>query len=173
MVKFTTTILQFAKQGEKTGWTYINIPEKIAQELKPGNKKSFRVKGKLDSFPVRGIALMPMGGGDFIMAINADMRKGIGKRKGALLNVQLMADDKAPVLNKDLMECLADEPAAITFFNTLISSHQLYFSKWIESAKTGPTKTKRIAMAVSALAKKMGFPEMLRAHKKEKDDLAG
>ena len=32
-----------------------------------------------------------------------------------------------------------------------------------------PTKAKRIAMAVNALAKGMGFPEMLRAHKKEKE----
>jgi hypothetical protein len=27
MVQFTTTIKQFGKQGEKTGWTYIEIPQ--------------------------------------------------------------------------------------------------------------------------------------------------
>lgn len=46
MIDYTTIILQFAEQGEKTGWTYIEIPADLAQQIKPGNKKSFRVKGK-------------------------------------------------------------------------------------------------------------------------------
>jgi len=173
MVQFITTILQFAAQGEKTGWTYIAVPGKIAQQLKPGNKKSFRVKGKLDNHPIRSIALLPMGEGDFIMALNAAMRKATGKRKGDTLKVQLEPDNKPLVLNKELMECLADEPAGLAFFKSLPGSHQHYFSKWVESAKTTTTATRRIAMAVSALARKMGFSEMLRAQKKNKDDLAG
>ena len=71
MVEFTTIILQFAEQGEKTGWTYIEIPADIAQQLSPGNKKSFRVRGMLDGFAVAGMALMPMGEGNFIMALKA------------------------------------------------------------------------------------------------------
>ena len=39
MVHFITTILKFDKQGEKTGWTYIEIPADIAEQLKPNNKK--------------------------------------------------------------------------------------------------------------------------------------
>ncbi len=99
MVTFTTTLLQFAQQGEKTGWTYIEIPADIAQQIKPNNKKSFRVKGKLDSFSIKSVAVMPMGGGSFILAVNAEMRKGIGKRKGAMVKVQLQ-EDKATYTNK-------------------------------------------------------------------------
>ena len=84
MIEFTATLKQFSEQGEKTGWTYIEIPIDIAQQLKPGNKKSFRVRGKLDKYPIEHIALMPMGAGVFIMAVNADMRKGMGKKKGAM-----------------------------------------------------------------------------------------
>lgn len=167
MVTFTTTILQFEKQGEKTGWTYISIPGKIALQLKPGNKKSFRVKGKLDGHAIKEVALIPMGGGDFIMALNAAMRKAIGKRKGATVTVQLTEDKKQPELNKDLMECLADEPAALAYFNSLAGSHRLYFSRWIDSAKTSATKTKRIAVAVTSLAKKMDYGQMIRSQKKD------
>ena len=163
MVKFTTTIHKFEQQGEKTGWTYIEIPADIAQQLKPGNKKSFRVKGKLDDFKFDGIALLPMGGGIFIMALNAGMRKGIGKRKGAMLKVQLAEDEKGFVFNKDFIDCLNDEPKAKNFFQTLSGSHQRYFSKWIDDAKTEPTRIKRITMAVNALAKEWGYPQMLRA----------
>ena len=71
MVQFTATIHKFEKQGEKTGWTYIEIPADIAQQLSPEIKNHFRVKGKLDNFKITGVSLLPMGGGSFIMAINA------------------------------------------------------------------------------------------------------
>ena len=170
MVQFTTTILQFAEQGEKTGWTYINIPADIAQKLNPGNKKSFRVKGKLDDYAIKSIALLPMGGGNFILTLNATIRKAIHKRKGAMLNVQLELDKKPLQLSKELMECLSDEPEALAYFDTLTTSHRFYFSKWIESAKTEPTKTKRIAQAVNALGRKRDFGQMLRALRQDNDD---
>lgn len=163
MIEFATTILQFAEQGEKTGWTYILIPSTLALKLKPGNKKTFRVKGKLDNYPVKAIALLPMGEGDFIMALNAAMRKGIGKRKGARINVQLEVDSEPIKIYAPLLECLEDEPGAKAFFQTLPPSHQLYFSKWIESAKTEPTRIKRLTQAVTALSRKQPFNIMLRS----------
>jgi uncharacterized protein YdeI (YjbR/CyaY-like superfamily) len=112
-------------------------------------------------------ALLPMGGGNFILTLNAEVRRKIGKRKGAMLNVKLQADKEGYKLNEDFVACLADVPEAKNYFNTLTGSHRNYFSKWIDSAKTEPTKVKRITMAVNALSKKWGFPEMLRNSKKE------
>ncbi|MET0634597.1 MAG: YdeI/OmpD-associated family protein [Chitinophagaceae bacterium] len=167
MIDFTTTLLQFAKQGEKTGWTYIQIPADLADELKPGTRAGFRVKGKFDEFKVSGVALIPMGDGSFIIPFNADMRKGTGKKKGAMVRVRLTEDKTGYVLNKELMECIADEPAAQAYFNTLTQGHRNYFSKWIDSAKTVETRAKRIAMAVTGLQKKMGYPEMIRSNQKK------
>ena len=164
MVKYKTMILKFGDQGEKTGWTYIEVPADVAQKLKK-DKKSFRVKGKLDNYSIKGVALLPMGDGNFIMPLKAQLRKGIGKRDGAMLMVELEVDNAAFVFDKDFMACLKDEPAAIIYFKKLPKSHQHYFSKWIESAKTEATKAKRIAMAINALAKEMGFMQMLRASK--------
>jgi len=104
MVVFNTTILKFKEQGEKTGWTYIVIPADVARKIKPGTKKSFRVKGKLDDYPIRQVALLPMGGGEFILPLNAGMRKGIGKRHGAMLRVALEEDNKPLTLDPDLMD---------------------------------------------------------------------
>lgn len=171
MISFTTTILKFAQQGEKTGWTYIAISAELAEQLQPDSKKSFRVKGKLDQYAIKGVALIPMGGGDFIMALNADIRKGIGKKKGAVLKVQLSVDEVRYQINTAFVECLEYEPPAMLFFKSLPMAHQHYFSKWIESAKSEPTRVKRIAQAVSALSKNMGYPEMMRAKKEEKDFL--
>lgn len=172
MISFNTTIMKFGGQGEKTGWTYIPIPANIAVQLQPAHKKSFRVKGTLDAHPINGVALVPMGSGDYIMALNADLRKKLGKRKGATLNVQLTLDTVPYQINTSFMECMEDEPAALLYFKSLPLAHQHYFSKWIESAKSEPTQVKRISQAVSALALKMGYPEMIRSKKSEKDLLA-
>ena len=71
MVKFNTTILKYGDMGEKSGWTFVVIPADLAAKLKPGNKKSFRVKGKLDDIPIAGIALLPIGAGEFILTLNS------------------------------------------------------------------------------------------------------
>src|SRR4030095_1148765 len=150
MIQLTVTMKRFDRQGEKTGWTYIEIPADLAQKLKPGNRKEFKVKGKIDKLVINRVSLLPMGGGAFIMPVNAGMRKAIGKKHGAMVSVQLMEDRSEFVFNSDFMECLSDEPEALDFFKTLPGSHQRYFSKWIDSAKTEQTKAKRIAQTVTA-----------------------
>ena len=163
MVHFTTTIKKFGDKGEKTGWTYIEISQAVADKLKPNNKKTFRVKGRLDNYAFESLALLPMGDGNFIMALNAVIRKKIGKRKGAAVAVSLESDDSPVKYNAELMECLTDEPESLSFFKTLTPGHQKYFSNWIDSAKTDATKTKRIAQALTALSNHQHYGEMLRS----------
>ncbi|MBL0742077.1 YdeI/OmpD-associated family protein [Chryseolinea lacunae] len=164
-VQFTTTILKFETKGEKTGWSYVEITAAQANKLKPDNKVSFRVKGKLDGHAIEKIALLPMGNGTFILPLNLTMRKAIGKDRGEKVKVALELDDRELKISRDLLVCLAEDPEAEKFFKSLPPSHQRYFSKWIESAKTAPTKTRRIVMAMTAFAKKQGYSEMMRANK--------
>ena len=163
MVHFTTTIKKFSDKGEKTGWTYIEIPGTIAQQLKPNNKKTFRVKGKLDNYSFEGLALLPMGDGNFIMALNAAIRKNTGKQKGAVITVHLEADNSPVKLNAALMECIAEEPAGLSFFKTLTPGHQKYFSNWIDSAKTEATRITRIAHTLNALSNHQDYGQMIRS----------
>ena len=167
-ISFQASIEKYGSQGEKTGWTYIAIPPDLAETLKPGIRQSFRVKGKLDQHKIAGVAILPVGGGQFILPLNATIRKAIRKKQGAMLQVDLQ-EDKAPfVFNATFLECLADEPQAQAMFQSLTGSHQRYFSKWIDEAKTEATRVKRIAMAVTALGRNMGFSEMIRYHKAQK-----
>jgi hypothetical protein len=168
MVNFTAIILKFGQQGEKTGWSYVEVPADLAQELKPGNKKSFRVKGKLDQYAFEGVALMPMGEGNFILVLNADMRKGVRKHEGAMLQVSLEVDtDFKLVVPDDLYECLSEESEALDYFDSLLESHRRYFINWINSAKTEPTRAKRIVMTCNAMFRKMDYGQMIRAAKTE------
>ncbi len=108
------------------------------------------------------MALIPMGEGDFILALNAAIRKAIRKQKGDKLDVQLEIDTKLIVPPKDLLECLADEPRAQEYFKSLPKSHQNYFGNWIKTAKTEQTRAKRIARVVDAMLKKQNYAEMIR-----------
>jgi len=166
MPTFNTILQKFEKKGEKTGWTYIEIPIDVSSEMKPGQKTSFRVKGTLDAFVIRLVALIPMGEGEFIMPINAAMRRGIRKEEGASLQVTLEVDTDPMPLSADLLDCLEDDPVAKAHFQTLSRGHQVYFSNWIEEARTMETKTKRLTQAVMGLSMKMGFGEMIRYFKK-------
>jgi hypothetical protein len=167
MVNFKASISRFKRQAEKTGWTYIEIPPDVAEKIKPGNKRSFRAKGKLDNYKFSGVALMPLGGGKFIMSLNAAVRKAIGKGYGAMVDIEIQEDTKPFKFNKDFMLCLQDEPVATDFFQSLAPSHQRYFSKWVDDAKTEPTKVKRISIAITALAKRQSYGEMIRSQSKK------
>src|SRR5450432_4875165 len=112
MVQFTAVIQQFAEQGEKTGWSYVTIPPDISEKLKPGFRKSFRVKGKLDAFPIAQQALLPMGNGEFILPLKASLRKAIHKNKGAMLKLRLEIDIHPKIISKELLACLNDAPKA-------------------------------------------------------------
>lgn len=166
MIHFKTILKKFAEQGEKTGWTFIEVSSEMAQELKPNNRKSFRVKITLDGIAFEGVAMIPMGEGTFILAINAGMRKAIGKQRGDEMDVTIEIDEKGYQINLDLIACLQDEPRAWSYFNTLTKGHQVYFSKWIESAKTIETKSKRIANSVHYLSREQGYGEMIRGLKR-------
>ncbi|KAA5534875.1 DUF1905 domain-containing protein [Taibaiella lutea] len=165
MIQYKTIIHKFDEQGEKTGWTYIEIPADLAQELFPGNKKSFRVKGMLDKFPIHNVALMPMGDGCFIMAVNAQMRKGIAKKHGAMLDVKIEKDDSGIPVHPELIACLEEDEDAKQYFESLAPSHRLYFSKWISDAKTEPTKVKRLTQCILALSQNKDYGTMIREQK--------
>lgn len=167
MIHFTAVLQQFGEKGEKSGWIYIEIPINVTEHLNPGVRTSFRVKGKIDGHPLQQTALIPMGEGTFILPTNADMRRAIRKQEGARVTLEFELDTSPIALSEDLMSCLADDPRALAFFNTLPRGHQHYFSKWIESAKTTETRVKRISQAVRGLAMNMGYGEIVRYFKKQ------
>lgn len=166
MVIFEAEIERFSKKGEKTGWTYVFVPNAVAQQIKAGCKKSYRVKGKLDQVDVSGMALVPMGGDDFIIALKTSLRKELKKEEGAILRLELEEDlDFKIEMPDDLELCLSDDPQLLENFLKLPKSHQDYYINWLNTAKTEVTRTKRLTQIVVAMDQKMTFGEMVRANK--------
>lgn len=163
MVQFTSSITKFGQHAEKTGWTYIAIPEDLASALNKGVKKSFRVRGAIDAYAIESVALMPMGDGSFIMPLNAAMRKAIKKIEGAMVQVSLCLDTSVYVMDKHLLDAIHSSDIAQQQFEKLAPSHQKYYSKWVDAAKQKITKEKRIVTIVLSLERRLNFAEMLRS----------
>ncbi len=168
MINFTATIEKFEHKGEKTGWTFVFVPKEIANKIKPNEKKSFRIKGFLDHVAIAGVGLVPMGEGDFILSLNADLRKKLKKELGAILNLSLTFDKDFKIeMPFDLEICLAEDEVLLVQFLNQPKGHQNYFINWLNTAKTEPTRTKRLVMIIRAIAKKQDFGAMIRENKNQ------
>ena len=166
MIYLKAEIEKFDINGEKTGWSYIFIPQAIANEIRPAERRSIRVKGKIDQVEISGVGLLPIGHGDFIMALNKSLRNAIKKEAGAKVELALEFDADFKIeMPDDLEICLADEEALLQQFLAMPKSHQNYFINWLNSAKTITTRTKRLVMIIDAMANKYDFGTMIRAKK--------
>jgi hypothetical protein len=163
MVFFEAEIEKFAKMGEKTGWTFVYVPAVIADKIKAGCKKSFRVKGKMDAVEIGGLAMTPMGEGNFIIALKASLRKELKKDEGAMLRLELEEDKDFKIeMPDDLELCLSDEPQLLENFLKMPKSHQNYYINWLNTAKTETTRTKRLTQIIVAMDKQLDFGQMMR-----------
>ncbi|HMV07538.1 MAG TPA: YdeI/OmpD-associated family protein [Cyclobacteriaceae bacterium] len=160
-----TLTCRIEKSPDKGGWSYIIIDKKHAEKLKPGTRTSFRVKGTLDKHRIERTSLLPIREGRFMLPVNGAIRKATGKKAGDKITVSLMLDESKIVLSADLMTCLKDDVEAMKFFKSLPGSHQKYYSKWIETAKSAHTKTKRIAFCLTAFSKHLNFTDMMKEYK--------
>jgi hypothetical protein len=162
---FTAVIQKFAAKGEKTGWTYVLIPTDIITKLKLKDKKGFRIKGLIDDIKIEKLSTYPIGQGEFIIAINAELRKKLGKKEGALVKVNFARDVSKPLQSEELMKCLKNDEVAMKQFKSLLLSHQNYFHRYVETAKMSDTKAGRIVHVINAMYKKQDFGQMIRSLK--------
>lgn len=167
MFAFKTVIQKFKDKGEKTGWTYIDVPPDIILKLKLKNKKEFRIKGLMDDVPFEKLTVYPVGNGEFIIALNAELRKKLGKKEGAMLSVKLAMDENVAIRSQELLDCLAEDAPAFKKFNALLLSHQNYHHRYVSTAKTEITRAGRIVNVINAMYKNQDFGEMIRSLKKE------
>ncbi|MDQ7950080.1 MAG: YdeI/OmpD-associated family protein [Pedobacter sp.] len=163
MVTLQAEIERFESNGEKTGWSYVFVPQEVANQIKPDNRREIRVKGFIDQLAVEGMCLMPVKSDGFILPLNKLIRQKLRKEAGATIGLQLEhhADFKIEMPD-DLEICLMDEPGLLAQFLDRPKSHQNYFINWLNSAKTEPTRTKRLVMIVNAMAHQWDFGMMIR-----------
>ena len=166
MINFQAEIERFEINGEKTGWSYVFIPQETAEQIKPNNRREVRVRGFIDQISVQGMCMMPVKGDGFILPLKKSIRKELRKESGASVNLNLEFDADFKIeMPDDLEVCLAEEDELLERFLIMPKSHQNYFINWLNTAKTEPTRTKRLVMIVNAMYNKLDFGAMIRSSK--------
>ena len=169
MVEFKALIERSGQQQGPAmmGWAYIDVPQTISERLKPGCRQVYRVRGEIDGQSFAGLALMPKGEGDYILAINGAMRRMLKKDVGDFISLRLEEDREFIIeMPEDLEICLSDDEGnLIERFNALPKSRRNYFLNHINGAKTEPTRARRITMTVEAMAMGLDFGAMIRLDK--------
>lgn len=168
MISFDLKLEILDLSGEKNGWIAGIISMELSERINPSVKTRYRIKGTIDDLAISQKAILPIGEGDFILPFNADMRKALRKGEGDMVHFKVEVDNSEFQYSADLLACLEMDDRAHTFYETISPSHKKYFSKWIESAKTIETKTKRINQAIFGLANQMKYDETIRYFKGKK-----
>lgn len=143
------------KMPDKGGWTYLCIPTILKDNGKPSGL--LKVKGSIDGFSIKQFHLMPMGNGNLMLPVKAEIRKKIRKQQGDHVHVILYADTDPLEIPGELLECLEDAPAAHKFFKSLSDSEKKYYIQWIYSAKQETTRVNRITKAIDRLQRREKF----------------
>jgi hypothetical protein len=104
--EFKSIIFKYASNGEKTGWTFVEIPDDIIPKLKLKDRKGFRIKGFIDDVKFEKLSTYPVKGGGFIIALNADLRKKLGKGESAEVAIRFELDKAKSLESAELLACL-------------------------------------------------------------------
>lgn len=144
-MKFRTTVIL----GGKTA-TGIPVPPEVVSSLGPGKKPA--VKVTINGYTYAStVAVM---GGQFMLPLSAENRKGAGVSAGEEIEVELVSDNepREVAVPPDFSEALDREPAARSFFDGLSYSNKRRFVLSIEDAKTAETRQRRISKSVQTLS---------------------
>ena len=126
------------------------------------------IRDRLNDIAIAGIALAPMGEGEYILPLKKALQQKLSIEPGDRITATVEVDDAPLQIDEDLMACLAEEPEALHYLRSLAPSHQRYFLNWVASAKTETTKTRRIAAVVDALSRQWDYSTMIRAAQKKR-----
>ncbi|MBK9285468.1 MAG: DUF1905 domain-containing protein [Sphingobacteriaceae bacterium] len=162
MPQFIATVYKYGKKGDKTGWTFVEMPLDIISQLKLKNRREFKIKGWIDDAQIKRLVCYPVKNGTYIIALNAEVRKKIKKSEGDQVSIKFTLDKSAALQSPELLDCLKEDKVAQKQFESLPLSHRNYFHRYIYSAKGADTKANRLVNVINAMYKKQNFGEMLR-----------
>lgn len=117
----------------------------------------------MDDVKLERQAVFPVGEGNYIITLNADLRKKLGKKAGAMVKLKIELDTRGAAKSAELMDCLKDDAVAKARFESMTMAHQNYFHTYILTAKTVATKTARVVNTLNAMHQKQNFSEMIRS----------
>ena len=133
----------------------VDVPRDVSKSLRKlagGDCKHIPVLGQVEGLPLKS-TLSPRGGGAYRLHIHSNIWRKLRIDAGAIVEVMLLLDSEPrdPVLPHDLAGSLADEPRALTIFNSLTPAFRRQIVRYVEQAKHSSTRDKRLRLIVKRM----------------------
>jgi len=138
------------------GGAFVDVPFDVPEVF--GSRRQVRVKGTIDGHPFAS-SIAPMGAGAYLLGLHKATREAIGKSIGDSVDLVIEADttERVVTVPDDLKRALARNAAANKTFENFAYTHRKEYVQWVESAKKPETRQRRIAEAVSRIARGDSF----------------
>jgi hypothetical protein len=130
------------------GGAYVEVPTDVVDALGGGGR--IPVRATFDGIDYRG-SIASMGGG-MVLGVLKAIREALGKVPGDSVAVAVERDtaERTVTVPTDLAAALA-AASMDAAFDALSFSHQREYVSWIEEAKRGETRTRRIEQTIERL----------------------
>ena len=134
--------------GAKGGTSVaFDVPKAIGQKL----NGMTTVEGVVNGHPFRA-ALEARAGGGMSVRVNEAMRRGARAKIGDAVTLAILGPEPEPTLPDDIRTAMAASAEAKALWKALTLIGRLDWIRWIESAKTLPTRARRVTRTVEQLA---------------------
>lgn len=131
------------------GFTFVSIPFSPREVW--GVKPRYHVAGTINSHAVRGC--LGVLGQDYFLRLGAAWTRDNSVQPGETVKVHLAPEGpQEDNLAADIAKALSENEKAKTFFEDLPTFYRKNYIRWIESAKRGETRAKRITEMMGLLA---------------------
>jgi hypothetical protein len=129
--------------------TGIRVPPEVVAALGPSRKPPVRVTIAGHTYR----STVATRGGEFLVGVSAENRKGAGVAAGDEVDVDLELDTepREVIVPPDLVEALDGDADAGAFFATLSYSQKQWYVIPIAEAKTPETRQRRVVKAIAML----------------------
>ncbi|MEL6735586.1 MAG: YdeI/OmpD-associated family protein [Pseudomonadota bacterium] len=136
------------------------MPPHFEAELPFNEFPRLRVEGEISDVPVRG-AWMPVGDGRRYFIVSPEIKKNTGLDVGDLVEMRFRIDDQDFVEVPPALQSAIDRNKATTReWEALTPGKKRMFAFHVASAKSTPTKQKRINEAIDAISRNMTLREL-------------
>ena len=134
------------RMSGRFAWSYVEFPHYVHEIF--GKRGEVRVKALINGVAADR-ALMPTKSGYHILVFGGDLRKLAGlKRPGDMVRVELWLDPEPDRIDipEELAETLDFIPEMKAAWDKLTPGMKRSMCYWVRSAKTTPTRAKRVAL---------------------------
>ena len=155
----------------------VDVPRDISKAIRgaaEGDPLHVPVHGWIEGLPFKN-TLVPRGGGSYRLHVHSKIWRKLRIDAGAAVEVTLLVDTepREAVLPPDLAAGLADTPRALAIFNTLTVALRRQIVQYVDNAKQGRTREKRVALIVQRMLERAAKRRNLRSRKSEQTPKKG